>query len=85
MSDHDLIDGCIRGDRRSQNALYKKYYPLMSSIAMRYYANIDDSKNAINIGFLKVLSKIEQFSQEYSIATWIRRILINSIIDECGE
>jgi RNA polymerase sigma-70 factor (ECF subfamily) len=49
---------------------------------MRYYNNVDDAKHAVNIGFMKVLSKIEQFSSEFSIATWIRRIIVNSIIDE---
>lgn len=82
MTEKELIQGCIEGDRRSQNALYKQFYPLMSSIALRYFSNQDDVKNAVNIGFLKVLSKIEQFSSDFNIATWIRRIMVNSIIDE---
>lgn len=81
-SESEIIRGCIEGDRRSQNLLFEKYYPLMTGIARRYYSNVDDIKNVVNAGFLKVLSRIETFKAEHKLGTWIGRIVINTIIDE---
>ncbi|MBI1306892.1 MAG: sigma-70 family RNA polymerase sigma factor [Bacteroidetes bacterium] len=82
MTESDIIRGCVKNDRRCQNQLYQQYFPLMSSIARRYFESRDDALMAINYGFLKVLQNIEKFNPEYSLATWIRNILINHIVDE---
>ncbi len=58
MNDQELIKGCIAEDRRCQNALYKKYFPLMSSIAIRYVANREEAIYKLNHGFLKVLPQL---------------------------
>lgn len=82
MTEKELIQGCIRQDRRSQNALYKLYFPLMSSIAIRYSNSEEEAIQHINYGFLKVLRSIGTYRSEFAFATWIRNILINHIIDE---
>lgn len=82
MTEKEIIKGCFDGDRRCQNALYKKYYPLMSSIALRYCENIDDARQGVNLGFLKVLQSIRRYDNQYALATWIRNILVNHLIDE---
>ena len=82
MNEEEVIKGCCDGDRRSQNALYKRYFPLMSSIALRYYPNQDEAMHGLNFGFLKVLQNIENYNQQFALATWIRKILVNHFIDE---
>lgn len=72
----------MKNDRRSQNALYKNYFPLMSSIALRYAQNEDRALHLLNGGFLKVLLNISSYNDDYSLATWIRNVLVNHIIDE---
>jgi len=82
MTEDRIIAKCIKGDRRSQNELYKRYFPLMSSIALRYVHNESDVLPAINSAFLKVLQNIEKYDKSYAFATWIRNIMVNDIIDE---
>ena len=82
MTDQELIKGCKQNKRRSQNALYKKYFPLMSSIAKRYCSNEEDILQTINYGFFKVLQNLDKYKPDNNLATWIRRIMINHIIDE---
>lgn len=82
MDDNKLIKGCKKNDRRSQNALYKKYFPLMTSIALRYGKNEHEALQLVNGGFLKVLLNIKKYSKDYSFATWIRIVLVNHIVDE---
>lgn len=82
MTDAELIAGCIDNDRRCQNALYKKYFPLMSNIALRYSANQDEAIHRLNSGYLKVLQNIHKYDSNFAFATFIRTILINHMIDE---
>lgn len=78
----ELIQGCLKGDRRCQNALYKSYFPLMSSIALRYSSTEEDALQHINYGFLKALNNLHTYKSEFAFATWLRHVLINHIIDE---
>jgi len=82
MSEQELIKGCIKNDRRSQNGLYKLYFPLMSSIASRYVTNSNDVIARLNGGFLKVLQNLNKYDNQYALATWIRNIMVNHFIDE---
>ena len=82
MTEQEIIQGCIKKDRRSQNALYKLYFPLMSSVALRYSNNQDEAIQKLNGGFFKVLTNINKYDNQYAIATWIRNILVNHMIDE---
>tara|TARA_B110000902_G_scaffold50958_1_gene58599 strand:- start:7592 stop:8176 length:585 start_codon:yes stop_codon:yes gene_type:complete len=82
MTEQELIQGCIQQDRRSQNELYKRYFPLMSSIALRYTHNEDEALQRMNGGFYRVLKNLEKYDNQYALATWIRNILVNHLIDE---
>ena len=82
MTDDQLIKGCIRNDRRCQNKLYEKYFPLMSSIVIRYCNDEAEVLYKLNGGFLKVLQNMKKYNNQYSIATWIRNVMINHLIDE---
>lgn len=55
---------------------------MMSNVAMRYCKSEDEILAAINYGFLKVLQNISKYNDKYSLATWIRNILVNHLIDE---
>jgi len=54
----------------------------MSSIALRYTHEPGEVVPQINGGFLKVLQNIEKYNSQYALATWIRNILINHLIDD---
>ena len=82
MTEQELIAGCIKQDRRSQNEFYKRYFPLMSSIALRYTQNESEALQRMNGGFYKVLKNLEKYDNQYALATWIRNILVNHLIDE---
>lgn len=82
VTEKELIQGCVDNDRRSQSELYKRYFSMMSAIAMRYCQSEDEVLQAVNYGFLKVLQNIAKYKDEYALATWIRRIIVNHLIDE---
>jgi RNA polymerase sigma-70 factor (ECF subfamily) len=54
----------------------------MSSIALRYTHNDDEALQRMNGGFYRVLKNLEKYDNQYALATWIRNILVNHLIDE---
>jgi len=81
MTEKEIIAGCIKNNRRCQNVLYKKYFEMMSGIALRYSYDQSQVLPGINMAFYKVLKNISRYSNEYSLATWIRKIVVNHFID----
>ncbi len=77
----ELIDGCLRGDRRHQQRVYELFYGKMMAVCMRYTKNTDQAKDILQDGFIKVFRSMEKFNQAGSFEGWIRRIIVNTAID----
>ena len=52
------------------------------NVALRYKNNEDDAAFLANEGFIKVLSTIEKIDTSTSIVSWLRRIMVNTAIDD---
>lgn len=61
--------------------MYRECYPILMSICSRYFKNDLDSRAILNDAFLKIILNLEKRSQQIPFAAWIRRIMLNSIID----
>ena len=79
---NNLINECKKGDRRAQNNLYEQCYDLLISICYRYEKNQEDARHMLNIGFLKIATNLEKFPSGGNFRLWIKKIMINAIIDE---
>ena len=77
----NLIEGCLKGDRRAQQAVYRKYYGKMKAVCMRYTRDADQASDVLQEGFLKVFMQIDRFTGVGSFEGWIRRIMVNLSID----
>jgi len=78
----DLIDGCIRGDRQCQNKLYELFHGKMLSVCMRYAKDREEARDVFHEGFVKVFRNLHKFEPKSSLESWIRRIMINTAIDQ---
>lgn len=76
-----LIDGCLKGDRRSQQAVHKLYYGKMKAVCMRYTRDADQANDVLQEGFLKVFNNLEKFTGVGTFEGWMRRIMVNLSID----
>lgn len=76
----DIIRGCKRYDRSSQQLLYEKYVSLMRGLCFRYLSNASDVNDVVHDGFIKVFISIHQFSFRGSFEGWMKRIFINMAI-----
>lgn len=72
----------IKGEKKAQYELYRQHYSLLLSICRRYKNNKEDAEELLNLGFLKILMNIEKYSEPTPFIPWMRRIMLNTIIDE---
>lgn len=81
ISESDLIKGCIEGDRRMQEELYRRFAPRMYAVCLRYANNSDDAQDLLQEGFIKVYRNLHRFRAEGSFEGWIRRVFVNTSIE----
>ncbi|MEO0898561.1 MAG: RNA polymerase sigma factor [Bacteroidota bacterium] len=77
-----LLKGCVKGDRRAQSEMYRRCFGVLMGICMRYHKHEEDAIAALNLGFLKILKSLGKKKEDVPFEPWIRRIMINTIIDE---
>lgn len=78
---NDLLAGCLRNQRKSQELLYKQFYGYAMSVCLRYAPTREGALEVLNDGFLKVFTRLDQYDSTQPFKGWLRRILINAAID----
>ena len=77
-----LIQDCKKGDRKAQFQLYKSCFNLLMGVCMRYKKDESEAAAVLNVGFLKILNGLKSYKPEVPFEAWIRRIMINTLIDD---
>ena len=77
----DLINGCLQGDRRMQEELYRRFSPRMYAVCLRYAGSAEEAEDILQEGFIKVFKKMESYRGDGSFEGWIRRIFVNTAIE----
>ena len=81
LSVDDLLEGCKRGDRRTQELLYKMLASRMPGVCMRYAKDLFEAEDVLQTGFVKVFQKVNEFRGDGSFEGWIRRVMVNTAIE----
>ncbi len=81
QNEHELIQECLKGNRLAQKALYETYSRTMYGVCLRYSSNADEAKDILQDGFVKVFTKLGQFSFAGSFEGWMKRIFVNTALE----
>jgi len=81
ITERDLIEGCLKGDRRMQELLYQHFAPKMYAVCLRYAGNAEDARDILQDGFVKVFRSLDRYRGEGSFEGWVRRIFVNTAIE----
>lgn len=77
-----VIRGCLKNDRRSQEELYKRYYPAMMALCLRYVREQGEAVEVLNDAYLKVFRQLSRYdASKGGLYTWMRKILVNTALD----
>jgi len=83
LNTEDIIDGCLKGKRNAQEALYKMYGGKLFGVCLRYTHNQMEAEDVLQDGFVKVFKNIQSFQNlgEHSLYAWMKRIMVNTAIN----
>jgi len=83
LSTEDIIEGCLKGKRNAQEALYKMYGGKLFGVCLRYTQNQMEAEDVMQDGFVKVFKNIRSFHNlgENSLYAWMKRIMVNTAIN----
>jgi len=76
----ELLDGCLKNDRKAQKKLYYKYCNAMYSIAFRILKDEDDASDALQEAFIQIFKDLKTFRGESTIGAWIKTIVIRTAL-----
>jgi len=76
-----LIEGCRNGSRKAQEDVFNAIYRRLLSVCRRYAKDDDEAKDILQNGFIKVFKSVENYKGGGSFEGWIKRIVINTAID----
>ena len=85
MDEKQLIDGCTKGDRKAQKALYDKYSNRMLAVCLRYAGNQEDARDLLQEGFVKLFTNIHQYMGEGLFDGWVRKIFVNCALERLRQ
>lgn len=82
MGELELVQKCLRNDAVAQRTLFETYAPKMMAVCFRYLKDKMQAEDVLQMGFVKVFSNLHKFSGKGSLEGWIRRIMVNTSLDE---
>ena len=78
----ELIHGCLRNERASQEQLYGLFYGRMMSVVRRYIDLPELAEEVLNNGFLRAFQKLNLYKFQGSFEGWLRKIVFHAVCDE---
>lgn len=81
MEQEELIEKCLKKNRKAQNLLYNRYVQKMYGVCLRFAKDKMEADDICQDGFIKVFNNLKTFRHEGSLEGWIRRTMINTAIN----
>ena len=82
MEDVSLVLECVNGNAKAQRELFEKFSRKMHTVCLRYTNSVEEAEDILQEGFIKTFSKLHLFNKEGSLEGWIRRIMVNTALDQ---
>ena len=82
MNLESLIQGCQNKNTKSQEQLYQMYSGKLFAICLKYSRSYAEAQDNLQDGFLLIFEKINQFKNTGSIEGWLKRLMINHVLQQ---
>ena len=79
--EQEILHACKQNDPSAQKILFDQYAGKLLGVCARYCPNMEDAKDALHEGFIKIFKQIDRFKGNSKLETWMTRIMINTAID----
>jgi len=78
----NIIKGCLAGDRRDQELLYRRYASKLYAVSLQYSGNDEEARDILQEGFIKIFENLGHYKHEGSFEGWMRRITVNTALEK---
>ncbi|KAA3623641.1 MAG: RNA polymerase sigma factor [Bacteroidetes bacterium] len=78
--EQNLVNGCIKKDRKAQRALYEMYKVQLFRICLRYAKDRPEAEDMLQDGFIKIFADIKQYTGKGSLGGWLSRVMVNTAL-----
>ena len=82
MNEEQLVKACLQGNNKAQQQFYEQYARKMMGLCLRYAVNTEEAEDFLQEGFIKVFEKLQYFEFRGSMEGWVRKIVLNTILDK---
>ena len=77
----ELVEGCLKGNRKVQRLLFERFAGQMMSVCRRYTRDRMEAEDMLQVGFVKAFEKIGQHKGG-SLEGWLKRIFVNTCLSQ---
>lgn len=81
--DTELVKTAQAGDSKALEELMRRHQPWILHISQRMLWNRDDAEDATQEILIKALTHLSSFHQRSQFRTWLYRIAVNHLLDQC--
>jgi RNA polymerase sigma-70 factor (ECF subfamily) len=78
----EIINGCLKGNRRDQELLYRRHAAKLYAVCLQYSGNDEEARDILQEGFIKVFENLVNYKHEGSFEGWMRRIMVNTALEK---
>ncbi len=78
----EIIQGCVKGKRKSQEMLFNIFSKKMFAVCLYYSKNKNEAEDILHNGFLKIFENIKQYKGTGSFEGWVRKIFVNIALEK---
>ena len=77
-----IIKGCLAGDRRDQELLYRRHAAKLYAVSLQYSGSDEEAQDILQEGFMKIFENLHNYKHEGSFEGWMRRITVNTALEK---
>ena len=78
----NIIKGCLAGNRRDQELLYRRHAAKLYAVCLQYSGNDEEARDILQEGFIKIFDNLGHYKSEGSFEGWMRRIVVNTALEK---
>jgi len=79
-TDDHIIQGCRKGDRKAQQALYEKYKAMLFNVCLRYGSGWHEAEDLLQEGLIQVFGNLYQYRPTGPFGAWLRKVMVNTAL-----
>ncbi len=78
----NIIKGCLAGNRRDQELLYRRHAARLYAVSLQYSGNDEEARDILQDGFIKIFENLIHYKHEGSFEGWMRKIVVNTALEK---